>query len=36
MMAVADAYHNLGDWQGYTHWIPAWMEKSKRHFIPVS
>ncbi|KAH6652455.1 hypothetical protein BKA67DRAFT_521644 [Truncatella angustata] len=35
MIAISDACHNLSDWQGCTHWICAWMEKSKRHFIPM-
>lgn len=36
MIAIGDACHHLDTWQGYTHWVRAWAEKSKRHFVPVS
>ncbi|KAI1406984.1 hypothetical protein F5Y13DRAFT_207076 [Hypoxylon sp. FL1857] len=35
MMAISDAYHDMPNWQGYTHWVCAWAEKSKRHFVPM-
>ncbi|KAI1750591.1 nonribosomal peptide synthetase [Xylaria castorea] len=35
MLAISDAYHNHRMWNGYTHWIPAWTEKAKRHFLPM-
>ncbi|KAI8625476.1 hypothetical protein F5Y19DRAFT_489620 [Xylariaceae sp. FL1651] len=35
MLAIGDAVHNLGEWQGSTHWVRAWAEKSKRHFVPM-
>ncbi|KAK7968053.1 uncharacterized protein PG986_002330 [Apiospora aurea] len=35
MIAIGDACHNLGEWQGCQHWVRAWMEGSKRHFIPM-
>lgn len=35
MIAISDAVHNLGEWEGYTHWVRAWVEKSKRQFVPM-
>jgi hypothetical protein len=35
MLSIGDAYHNTPEWQGFTHWIPAWTKVAKRHFIPV-
>ncbi|KAL9080499.1 MAG: hypothetical protein Q9157_000733 [Trypethelium eluteriae] len=35
MLAICDAYHNFPNWQGYTHWVRAWTERSKRHFTPM-
>ncbi|RYC63917.1 hypothetical protein CHU98_g2299 [Xylaria longipes] len=35
MLAISDAYHNHRVWNGYTHWIPAWTERAKRHFLPM-
>ncbi|KAI0508961.1 hypothetical protein F5B22DRAFT_638347 [Xylaria bambusicola] len=35
MLAIGDAVHNLGEWQGSTHWVRAWAETSKRHFVPM-
>jgi acyl-coenzyme A synthetase/AMP-(fatty) acid ligase len=36
MLAISDAYHTIPDWKTYTHWIPAWTQIAKRHFVPVN
>ncbi|KAI1495797.1 hypothetical protein F5X99DRAFT_425705, partial [Biscogniauxia marginata] len=35
MLAIADAYHNLPDWDGHQLLLKAWAEKCKRTFIPM-
>ncbi|KAI1175675.1 nonribosomal peptide synthetase [Nemania sp. FL0916] len=35
MLAISDAYHNYREWNGYTHWVPAWTDIAKRHYLPM-